>query len=67
MEFFAELNGASVFPAIEALPAKKDEWPDDADRAYNNLLRGLNSWCREYDCSMVTNTWIAEEAVRQSW
>jgi hypothetical protein len=67
MEAIAEHNGAAVFPAIEALPVEKEEWPDDAGRAYNDLLRGLNSWCREHDCSMVTNSWIAEEAVRQSW
>ena len=67
METIAEHNGARVFPAIEALPIEREEWPDDADRAYNDLLRGLNGWCREHGSSMVTNSWIAEEAVRQSW
>jgi len=67
METTLEINGTSVFPAIEALPEDRAEWPDDAGRAYNDLLRGLNSWCREHDCSMVTNARIAEEAVRQSW
>jgi hypothetical protein len=67
MEAIAQHNGATVFPAIEALPEQRTEWPNDADRAYNYLLRGLNGWCRDHGCSMVTNSWIAEEAVRQSW
>ena len=67
METIAEHSGMTVFPAIEALPVEKEKWPDDAGRAYNDLLRELNGWCRENGCSMVTNGWIAEEAVRQSW
>jgi hypothetical protein len=67
MENIAEHNGARVFPAIEALPVEREEWPDDADRAYKDLLRELNNWCRERGCSMVTNSWVAEEAVRRSW
>lgn len=67
METIAEHSETTGFPAVEALPVEKNEWPDDAGRAYNDLLRELNSWCREHDCSMVTNAWIAEEAVRQSW
>ena len=67
MEAITEHNGAEFIPAIEALPADRAEWPEDAGRAYIELLRGLNSWCREHDCPMVTNSWIAEEAVRRSW
>jgi hypothetical protein len=67
METIAEHNGARVFPAIEALPVQREEWPDDANHAYDDLLQQLNSWCREHDCPMVTNSWIAEEAVRRSW
>jgi hypothetical protein len=67
METIAEHNGTRSFPAIEALPVEREKWPDDADRAYNDLLRELNNWCREHGCSMVTNSWIAEEAVRRGW
>ena len=38
-----------------------------AQKAYNHLLRELNQWSREHDCPMTTNSWIAEEAVRQAW
>ncbi len=67
METIAGHNGSTVLPAIEVLPIEREEWPDDADQAYNDLLRELNSWCREHGCSMVTNSWIAEEAVRRTW
>lgn len=67
MQAVTEHNGAKFIPAIEALPSDTAEWPEDAGRAYAELLRELNSWCREHDCPMVTNSWIAEEAVRRSW
>ena len=33
----------------------------------SRLLRELNSWSRDHDWPMSTNSWIAEEAVRRSW
>jgi len=67
MEIIVEHNESRVFPAIDSLPEERAEWPNDAGRAYDFLLRDLNAWCREHHCSMVTNSWIAEEAVRRSW
>ena len=54
-------------PALELLPEERAEWPDDAAREYQRLLRELNSWSREHDWPMSGNSWIAEEAVRRSW
>ena len=68
MEITAEHNGAQSYPyPLEALPEDRAEWPDDAGAARRQLQRELDRWCREHDCSMVTNSWVAEEAVRQGW
>ena len=56
-----------TMPALEALPAERAEWPDDATREYHRLLRELNSWSRERDWPISGNSWIAEEAVRRTW
>ena len=67
METITASNGTRPFQPIEALPGQRGEWPEDAGKAYNHLLRELNQWSLEHHCSMVTNAWIAEEAVRQAW
>ena len=67
METIAEHNAPPFFPAVEALPEDRAEWPDDAGREYGRLLRELNSWSRDHNSPMSTNPWIAEEAVRRGW
>ena len=67
METITEHNAETVFPAVEALPCERAEWPDDAGREYGRLLRELNSWSRDHDWPMSINSWIAEEAVRRGW
>jgi hypothetical protein len=68
MEIVAENNGAQNYPyPLEVLPEDRTEWPDGAGNAHRQLLRELDRWCREHDCSMVTNSWVAEEAVRRGW
>ena len=67
METIAEHNAVTVLPAVEVLPQNRAEWPDEAGKEYSRLLRELNSWSREHDWSMSSNSWIAEEAVRRGW
>ena len=68
MEIIAEHHEAPSYPhPLEVLPEDRTEWPDDAGNAHRRLQWELDRWCREHDCSMVTNSWVAEEAVRQSW
>ena len=67
METITQNNGTQSFQPMEALPADRSQWPSDAGKAYNHLLRELNRWSREHDYPMTTNSWIAEEAVRQAW
>jgi len=67
METIAEHNATPFLPAVEALPENRAEWPDDAGREYGRLLRELNSWSRDHDSPMSTNSWVAEEAVRRGW
>jgi hypothetical protein len=67
METIAEHDATTYFAAVEVLPVNRDEWPDEAGREYSRLLRELNSWSRDHDWPMSTNSWIAEEAVRRSW
>jgi hypothetical protein len=67
METITEHNAARFFPAVEALPTDREEWPDDAGREFSRLLRELNSWSRDHDWPMLSNPWIAEEAIRRSW
>jgi len=67
METITQSNGTHSFRPVEALPSDRSKWPENAGKAYIHLLRELNQWSREHDCSMTTNSWIAEEAVRQSW
>ena len=67
MEMITEHEAPEATPALELLPEERTEWPDDAAREYQRLLRELNSWSREHDWPMSGNSWIAEEAVRRSW
>jgi len=67
MEAITEHGSVPAFTAVETLPDNRSEWPEDAMREYNRLLRELNSWSREHDWPMSGNSWISEEAVRRSW
>ena len=67
METITEHDSAASFPVVEALPEERKRWPENAAGEYKRLLRELNSWSREHDWPMSGNSWIAEEAVRQSW
>ena len=68
MEIIAERNEAPRYPhPLQVLPEDRTEWPDDAENAHRRLLQELDRWCRKHDCSMVTNSSVAEEAVRQGW
>jgi hypothetical protein len=67
MEMITKHEAPEATPALELLPEERAEWPDDAAREYQRLLRELNSWSREHDWPMSDNSWIAEEAVRRSW
>ena len=68
MEIIAEHNKGQNYPhPLEVLPENRTEWPDDANEAHRRLQRELDRWCREHDWPMVTNSWVAEEAIRQGW
>jgi len=67
MEHISEHRPHQAHPALSALPESRNRWPNDAERAYENLLGQLNRWSRDNDWSQICNTWIAEEAVRQGW
>ncbi len=63
------ITSHSTSPAIPQTPLTGDrvEWPSEARGAHRNVLAQLDSWCRSHDESRMLNSWIAEEAVRQSW
>ena len=67
MQAITEHDVLMTRPAVEALPEERTEWPDNATSEYHRLLRELNSWSREHDWPMSSNSWIAEEAVRRIW
>ena len=67
METIVEHNAEAVSPAVKTLSSERAEWPDEAGREYGRLLRELNSWSRDHDWPMSSNSWIAEEAIRRSW
>ena len=56
-----------AFPHSDPLSVNPAEWPDSARSAYRGVLSQLDAWSRSHDASKVLNSWIAEEAVRQSW
>ena len=53
-------------PTID-LPARRTLWPREAQEAYGEVLKELNSWCRDLDHPPAGNGWIAETAVRETW
>ena len=59
--------GQSNRQPVEALPADRSTWSDDADNTYREVLRELDRWCRDTGSSGILNSWVAEEAVRQTW
>lgn len=56
-------------PAIPQAPltGEPGEWPYAARDAHRQVVAQLDSWCRTHDELKTLNSWIAEEAVRQSW
>ncbi len=52
---------------LGGLPVSRAEWPDEARRAFHDVLRQLDGWCRERDRPRGTNAAIAEQAIRQVW
>ena len=67
MQAAIETDILQVPQTLEGLPADRSQWPADAAREYNRLLRELNSWSRDHDWPLSGNSWIAEEALRRSW
>lgn len=60
----------AVSPGIEhcnILPANTSEWSTGAKNAYKEVLGELDMWSRRQDASKSLNSWIAEEAIRQTW
>jgi len=49
------------------LPEDRSSWPEDARRAYREVLRELDGWSRQHNASATNNSWVAEEAIRQTW
>jgi hypothetical protein len=49
------------------LPANRVNWPEDARLAYREVLRELDGWSRQHNSSATSNSWVAEEAIRQTW
>ncbi len=50
-----------------ALPTHRGDWTSGAQNAYREVLGELDVWSRRQDSSKSLNSWIAEEAIRQSW
>jgi hypothetical protein len=64
------VNIESTTPVIEhclVLPKNRNEWSSGARTAYREVLGELEVWSRRQDLSKSLNSWIAEEAIRQSW
>ena len=49
------------------LSASPPEGPGEALSAYRQVLAQLDAWCATHDSPRALNSWVAEEAVRQSW
>lgn len=56
-----------IVAQVNCLPADRSQWPVDAFDSYRQILRDLDRWSRENDFPVITNAWVAEEAVRQGW
>jgi len=64
------VNIETATPAIEhclVLPNNRNEWSTAAQTAHHEILDALDAWCRKQDSPKGLNSWIAEEAIRQSW
>ncbi len=64
------VNIQSAIPAIQhchGLPKNRSEWSSGAKSAYGEVLGELDMWSRRQDGSKSLNSWIAEEAIRQTW
>ncbi|MGD9252510.1 MAG: hypothetical protein PVG92_01105 [Holophagae bacterium] len=66
MECALEYGQADGQP-MEALPADRSTWTDDAEDSYREVLRELDRWCRDNGGSGILNSWVAEQAIRQIW
>ena len=62
-----EPNRAQISGTLGGLPDNRFDWPTEAREAFHEVLDGLDGWCRRHDWPKLTNAWVAEEAVRQSW
>jgi hypothetical protein len=49
------------------LPQDRTEWPEQARKAFHDVLHQLDLWSRQHDWPTSSNAWVAEQAVRQSW
>ncbi len=67
MQTTTEPRTSPIVAPVNALPDDRSQWPEDAGDSYRSLLRDLDRWSRENRLPMVTNAWVAEEAVRRSW
>ena len=63
----AEERGVAVARTAGALPADRDQWPEDARQAFRELLWQLDAWCRDRNHPRQSNSAVAEEAIRQAW
>ena len=64
------VNIEAAQPTIEhchVLSINRSEWSSGAQNAYREILGELEAWSRRQDSPKGLNTWIAEEAIRQSW
>jgi hypothetical protein len=63
----ADHAGVRIPGRSNPLPMDLEAWPDEAHRAFQSVLRELDSWCRERNRSRHNNASVAEDAVRQAW
>lgn len=64
------VNIQAASPSIEHyrfLPKSRNDWSTNAQNSFREVLGELDAWSRKQDLSRSLNSWIAEEAVRQSW
>ena len=59
---YGQKNGQTM----EGLSADRSTWSDDAEISYREVLRELDQWCRDNGSSGTLNSWVAEQAVRQT-
>ena len=67
MQTTTEPRTSTIVTQAKVLPDDRSQWPSDAGDSYRSVLRDLDRWSRENGFPMVTNGWVAEEAVRQGW